>query len=328
MYEHHDAVLHAMREGLLVIDPQRRLVLANDEAQRLLGIDSSATGRRVSELPVTGALARLLQDGGQVEDEVHLAGERLVVVSQAPASAQGRSLGTVVTLRDRTELAALTDELGTVRSIAAALHGQAHEAANRLHTVITLIELGDEQAALAFASSLVERSQELTDRLFATVEDPALVALLLGKTGEAQERSIDLVVTDDTCLRTPPAGSEDLVTIVGNLVDNALDAVRDLPPPRSVQVRVVEDDAQLVVEVRDNGPGLSGEARRNMFQPGWSTKTRPTDGVGRGIGLALVHQVVRRLGGWITAHNDHGAVVTVTLPVRIPDVPDVAGIGR
>ena len=313
MYEAHDAVLHAVREGLVVLDEQRRLQLANDEATRLLGLPEECEGASVDELDLPAPLAELLRSGRTAEGEVHLTHDRVLLVEQAPAVRDGRVLGTVTTLRDTTELSAVTGELDSVRGLAEALTSQAHEAANRLHTVLTLVELGRVDEALELGVAELRASQELTDRVLAGVEEPVLAALLLGKAAVASERGIELVVTDDTALPRLVLEPRDLVTVVGNLVDNALDAALAAPPPRQVVVTVRVEDADLLVRVADSGAGLPDDQRALAFTRGWSTKP-DTSLHGRGLGLALVRQVVDRLGGTIDVSRERGAVFAVRLP--------------
>lgn len=323
LYEHHDAVLHAIREGLLVTDHDRRLLLANDEAVRLLGLPPDAERRHVSDLGLVGTLAAVLADGREVHDEIHLAGERVLAVNQTPAYRDGVRLGTVATLRDRTELQGLLGELDSVRGFAEALRASAHEAANRLHTVVTLIELGRGEEAVRFATAELAASQELADRLFASVGEPVLAALLFGKVAQAHERGVELVVTGDPLggAAGEPAGAadlpfeaRDLVTVVGNLVDNAIDAALAADPPRRVTVAISVQEATVVVRVADSGTGIAPEHRDDVLTPGWSTKAP-----GRGLGLALVGQVVARHGGTIDlGDGGPGAVVTVRLPLPSP----------
>jgi two-component system CitB family sensor kinase len=314
LYEHHDAVLHAMREGLLVLDTDRRLLLVNDEGARLLGLDPGAEGRPAAELEVPGSLGELLASGRSVQDEIHLTADAVVVVNQAPVTRRGRAFGTVVTLRDHTELQVLTGELDSVRGLAESLKSQAHESANRLHAVVTLIELGRPDAAVEFATAELAAAQRLADQLLAVVEEPVLVALLLGKAAEAQERGVELVVTDDTAVRATLIDPRDLVTMIGNLIDNAVDAALAAPPPRQITVTVRQDDTDLLVRVADTGPGLDPGRLEQAFTRGWSTKPagRPH---GRGLGLALVRQVVARHDGQVELANDGGAVFTIRLPL-------------
>jgi two-component system CitB family sensor kinase len=319
LYEHHDAVLHAMREGLLVLDRDRKLLLINDEGARLLGLGSDAEGRPVAEFRVPGGLDEILTSGRPVHDEIHLTTEAVVVVNQAPVTRRGRVFGTVVTLRDHTELQALTGELDSVRSLAELLKSQAHESANRLHAVVTLIELGRPEAAVEFATAELAAAQHLADQLLGVVEEPVLVALLLGKAAEAAERGVELIVTDDTVVGATLIDPRDLVTMVGNLIDNAIDATLSVPAPRRVTVTVRQDGTDLFVRLADTGPGLGEEQVEQAFRRGWSTK--PVAGLqrpqGRGLGLALVRQTVTRHDGRIEVANDGGAVFTIRLPLPV-----------
>ena len=318
MYEQHDAVLHAIREGLLVFDRQRRLTLINDEARRLLCFEGPIEGSTAEKMGVPGALGELLRSGDAAHDEIHLTDEAVLVVNQSETTRHGRRLGTVTTLRDHTELQLLSGELNSVRGFAESLRAQAHESANRLHTVITMIELGRTEDALAFATEELATTQQFADELRSAVEEPVLVALLLGKTAEANERGVELGVSGDTAVGQLPMQARDLVTLVGNLVDNAIEAALAAPPPRRVSVTIQHDDgACLQIRVADSGAGIDPERIEDAFARGWSTK--PSDRLhGRGLGLALVRQVIRRYGGSIDVTNDGGAVFTVRLRFDAP----------
>ncbi|MGW2672262.1 sensor histidine kinase [Streptomyces sp. NPDC001272] len=314
MYDYHQAALHGVREGLLLLDGRRRITLINDAGRELLGLSGEVIGTGADSLglpaPLTGAL---LADRPRV-DEVHLTAERVLVVNSAPVAGGGRR-GTVVTLRDHTELQALTGELDQERGFTQALRSQAHEAANRLHTVVSLIELGRAQEAVEFATAELELAQALTDEVVTGVGEPVLVALLLGKAAQAHERGIALHVTPDSGAieagpGLPPA--RDLVTVLGNLVDNALDALTGVPGGR-ITVTVRRDASALLLRVADNGPGLPLGV--DVFRRGWSGK-----GEGRGLGLALVRQVAHRHGGSVEAGAtpSGGAAFTARLPLPAP----------
>ena len=297
MYEYYDAVLHAVREGLLLLDREGRVQLVNDEARRLLRLPPDVQGRPVDALGLPTALGEALATGETRDDEIHLTADRIVVVSQKPARWAGRRLGTVVTLRDHTELRELVSELQTIKGFADSLHAQAHEAANQLHTVISLIELGRADEALEFASAELAVTQHLTDAVIAGIAVPELAALVVGKAAEAGERGVELEVAEGTFVPGGVADPRDLVTIVGNLLDNAIDAAEGAPAPRWVRFsgRVVDDALEL--RVTDSGPGLAAEDAERAFQRGWSTKDGAHDGMGRGLGLALVQRAAQRHGG-------------------------------
>ena len=225
MYEYYDAVLHAVREGLLLVDTEGRVQLVNDEAKRLLTLDATAVGRPVADLGFPPSLTRTVLATDSRPDEIHLVDDAVLVVNTAPASWQGREVGTVVTLRDHTEIQAVAGELDTVRGLAESLRSQNHEAANRLHTVVSLVELGRVEEAMQFATDELEVAQLLTDRVVGSVADPVVSALLLGKTAQAAERGVRLRITESTDVTGLPVEQRDVVTILGNLIDNAIDAV-------------------------------------------------------------------------------------------------------
>ena len=314
MYEYYDGVLHAVREGLVVVDRDHRVTLVNDEGRRLLGMPEDAPADRpLAELDLPAEAAALIASGRDTVDEPVLAGERVLVASQRQIRFEGRPLGTVLTLRDHTELRALTGELDSVRGLTAALQAQAHEAANRLHTVVTMVELGRTDEAVRLATAELSLAQQLTDQVVGAVAEPALAALLLGKSSQASERGVELTVDDRSRIDGEPVPNRDLLTVVGNLVDNALEAVAAAQRPRRVRVLVRQEPGEVLVQVTDNGPGLTAEQAAAVFRRGWSTKQEP----GHGVGLALVRQVAERYGGdcGIAPAEGGGAVFTIRLPV-------------
>jgi len=310
LYDHHDAVLHAIREGVVVVGCDGRLLLANAEARRLLDLDEEAIGHPVDQVVRDPSLLAALHGG---EEGLHVVGGRVLVSGQRTAEREGRKLATVTTLRDRTELEGLLRELTTVRGLADALRAQAHESANELHTVVGLVELGRYDDAIAFATRRIGVTQDEVDFIQQRVGDPALAALLLAKAAACRERGVQLALDDASELPGGAVPSEDLVTIVGNLVDNALDALAERHGGR-ISVRLGAAGDEVTVEVRDDGPGIPDEALARIFETGWSTKAG--DAVGRrGLSLALVGATAERLGGSVEAHNDGGAVFTVRVPV-------------
>ncbi|GAB88451.1 putative two-component histidine kinase [Gordonia rhizosphera NBRC 16068] len=307
MYEHHDAVLHAIREGVVVTEGGRA-VLANDEARRLLDdvgeADSTGDGVRLPEF---------LSGGDEpIVDHVYAEAGRTLMVSRSPVPGERGS--SVVTLRDRTELSEAMGELDSMRGFAEALRSQAHESANRLHTIVALIEMGRSEEAVRMATTDLEVSQDLIDRIDETIGEPAIGALLLGKIAQAAERGIALTVTDDS--RLPGDGATqalpvgEMITVLGNLIDNALDACD--PDDPWVEVTVVGDATTLSIVVADSGPGMDPDEFTRAQTRGYTTKAGG-DAAGRGLGLALVAQVVGRRHGTITAEQTYGSVITVTV---------------
>jgi two-component system CitB family sensor kinase len=317
LYDHHDAVLHAIREGVVVVGQDDRLRLANGEARRLLGLDDDAVGRPIAELVEDPALLAAMRGTSAAGEGLHVVGKRVLVTGQRPAERDGRQIATVTTLRDRTELEGLVRELATVRGLAEALRAQAHESANELHTVVGLVELGRHEDAIAFATRRMRVTQDEVDLIQQRVGDPALAALLLAKAAACRELGVHLALDGDSDLPAGTLPSEDLVTIVGNLIDNALDALDGQVGGR-IEVRLAAVGDRVVVQVRDDGPGIPVEALEHVFEAGWSTKPGTATGR-RGLGLALVSAAATRLGGRVEAANDGGAVLTVEVPVSSRD---------
>jgi two-component system, CitB family, sensor kinase len=299
MFEYYDAVLHAVREGLVLLDPAGRVQLVNDEARELLGLELGMVGQRVGELKLPEPMVDSVLGEGTVTDEIHLVGPRMLVVNKTPAVWSGRVVGSVITLRDHTDLQAISGELDSAKGLADTLRSQNHEAANRLHTVVSLIEMGRPDDAVEFATRELEVAQRLTDRVVTAVDEPVLAAVLLGKSAQAQERGIDFTVDPDSRVSDLAIEPSAVVTMVGNLVDNAMDAAAETEPPHRVAIRVVADRERFRLTVDDSGPGLSPAEAEQAFRRGWSTKGTTGD-LGRGIGLALVVQAVRSHRGTIS----------------------------
>ena len=314
LYDHHDAVLHAIREGVVVVGEDDRLLLANAEARRLLRLDDDALGRQIGELIEDPSLRAAMRGSSAAGEGLHVVGGRVLVTGQRPAERDGRQIATVTTLRDRTELEGLVRELATVRGLADALRAQAHESANELHTVVGLVELGRYEDAIAFATRRIGVTQDEVDLVQQRIGDPALAALLLAKAAACRERGVQLALDRDSHLPADLVPSEDLVTIVGNLIDNALDALAGGAGGR-IDVRLAAEGDRVRLEVRDDGPGIPAEALDHVFEAGWTTKPGTATGR-RGLGLALVHTAACRLGGRVEAANDGGAVLTVEVPAR------------
>ncbi|MGW3519106.1 sensor histidine kinase [Streptomyces hydrogenans] len=316
MHDYHEAALHAVREGLVMLDGRRRIALINDGARELLGLDEGVVGRSAAELGLPAPLTGALLSSEPRVDETHLTEDRVLVVNTRPVVG-GERRGTVVTLRDRTELQSLSGELDSQRGFTEALRSQAHEAANRLHTVVSLIELGRVGEAVEFATAELELAQALTDRVVGAVGEPVLAALLLGKAAQANERGVELVLTEDSRIDDgllPPAlEPRDLVTVLGNLVDNAVEAAGGTPQARvTVTVAARAGDGELLLRVDDSGPGVRPADRAAVLGRGWSTR-----GPGRGLGLALVQQAVTRAAGTLTLAEtpEGGARFTVRVPL-------------
>ncbi len=360
--EHREAMLYGIAEGVIALDPQHRLTLANDMGRRLLDLPEDCVGRSLTELGIEGRLRDVLAgdgdahgngDGGGMgegdriragdrygaagerddehgepgeRDEVVVRRGRVLVMNRMTVVKDGRPLGSVTTLRDRTELARLEREIGSFRSSSELLRAQAHEFANQLHTISGLIQIGEQDEVVRYIRALNQRRQSLDVTLSLRVRDTAVAALLMAKSSLAAERKVSLRISHGTALdRLTPEDAADVATVVGNLVDNAVDAAsvaavarapdgHAYPDEAWVEVELRQDASSVEIVVRDSGPGVAPELAREVFSHGFTTKAAQEGG--RGIGLALTRLVCERHGGEISVTNTpDGAMFTARMTV-------------
>lgn len=310
-----EAMLHGIREGVVALDRTGRIRLLNDEAQRLLGIGEEAVGHSPDLALGAGRTADVLAGRVTGTDLLTVRGRRVLVANRMPTD----DGGAVATLRDRTELDRLGRELDSTRGLIDALRAQDHEHANRMHTLLGLLELEMYDDAVEFVGEVVGDHRATSEQVTEKIRDPLLAALLVGKATVAAERGVALWVSDGTRLPDRLIDPRGLVTVVGNLVDNALDAVAGTPHAR-VEVELRAEGRTAVLVVRDTGPGIPPEHRELIFTEGWSTKEPPAHRE-RGIGLPLVRRLAERQGGSanVGEANGGGAEFTVVLPEALTE---------
>lgn len=317
LLETRDAMIHGISEGMVAVDAHHRIVLLNDEAKRLLDLDDDATGRPAAAV-MEPALARLLTDPADT-DETVLSGERVLLARTSDALVDGVRVGRVMILRDRTELYQLLTDLDGERDATQALRAQAHEFANRMHTISGLLELGRTEQAVDFISRSGHGGSLVSGSIAPGIEDPDAASLLMTKSTIAAEKGITLSIDDTSTLEAD--GTTDVVTILGILIDNALEAAAD-GGRGLVAVHLETTDDGVRITVSDDGPGVPPEDVAGIFSSGYSTKDGGRTGT-RGFGLALVERIARRRSGHVVVDDAElgGAEFTVWLAPSLADVP-------
>ncbi len=307
LLETRDAMIHGIGEGVVAVDEQGRIAVLNDEAKRLLDLGDDAQGELARDV-LEPALDRMFGAAGDT-DETVLVGERVLLARASDAVVDGRRVGSVLILRDRTELHQLLLDLDGARDVTQALRSQAHEFANKMHVISGLLELGHTNQAVDFISRSGHGGSVVAGEQSPGVTDPDVASLLMAKSTICAEKGISLIVEEGSTLN--PDGTTDPVTVLGNLIDNAVEAIGS---NGVIQVRLQADAHGCSISVADNGPGIPEELQDLIFTSGFSTKESAGAG-SRGFGLALVQRVAQRRGGAVIIEESElgGAEITVTL---------------
>ncbi|UNC02108.1 Spo0B domain-containing protein [Mycolicibacterium boenickei] len=314
--DHREALLHSIREGVVAVNNEGIITVINDSASDLLGIGADAVGRRADQVGLEPAVVTFLlsREGTRADesDVVITTRTRVLALNRRAARSQGQRIGTVTTMRDSTELAALQAQLSSHRSVTDTLRAQTHEFSNQLHTISGLVQLGEFDAVRNLVGTLTRRRAEINEAVTQHVSDAAVAALLIAKTSLAAESGVTLALTDDSHLSAlDPALATDVITLLGNLIDNAVDVSVGSAAAR-VSVRI-DDSMGLLLAVSDSGPGVPEHLRESIFSRGVTSKAQVPGG--RGIGLALVRLVTAQHGGdvEVTDAPGGGALFVVRL---------------
>ena len=292
-----EAVLHGIGEGVLATDTEGNTTFVNDEASRLLEIGSAA-GHPVDEIGLTPRVLEVLRSCDPAPT-LATVGDRVLVVSARPVSREGSELGTVLIVRDRTDIESLTRQLDAVQVMSTVLRAQRHEFANRLHLLNGLLNSGHADEASKYLGELLG-SGPLGSALpgIDAIRDTYLQALLAAKAAGVREAGVTLQIGENTWVPGRLTLPVDVTTVLGNLVDNAIDAARTgSSPAKLVEVELLQQNSTLHITVADSGDGVPPELVDDIFTEGLSTKPDSDVPGGRGIGLTLSRQIARSLGG-------------------------------
>ncbi len=306
----HAAVLGGVRDGVIAIDRVGRVTVCNPEAMRLLG-DEVRLGEPLARSGAPAVVEALFAARQAPAGALRVIREQVVLATRLPVQREGQDLGMVLILRDRSDLDELGRELEATRALTDALRAQAHEYTNRLHALSGMLHLGHVEEAQSYLEELHGSVSH-----GAGVEDPYLAGLLAAKLAAASEAGVRLRVGDPTWVPGRLRQPLDVVTVVGNLVDNAIRAARDgKRRPAWAEVTLVSDEEDLVVHVVDSGDGVTPGQVESVFTSGFTTRDVEPDQ--HGLGLGLARQTARHHGGDVTlvhpGDDQQGAVFTARM---------------
>ncbi|WP_139491947.1 ATP-binding protein [Brevibacillus dissolubilis] len=322
LYEEKQTILESVREGILAINKEGRITMANQTVIEMLGLptDQNVTGLHVSDFLGSVRLLDVLKTGqAEFDQEVIYSGNHLIV-NRVPIFDRNRHIiGAVSSLRYKSELYRVLEELSHVKEYAEALRAQTHEYSNKLYLISGLIQLESYQEAIEFITRESDVHLNHTRFIMREIPDPLIGGLFIGKLNRANELKVELTLDQESSFRDIPASidRDALITIIGNLIDNAMEAV--LAPgavAKHVHVFVTDIGEDLIIEVEDSGCGIPDEYADKLFEVGFSTKTAPN----HGFGLSLIRHAVEQLQGYITYGPNPGGGTIFT--VAIPKNPD------
>ncbi len=317
LFTERTAVLESVREGIIAIDSQGTITLVNQAALKNLGYTQAEAlvGQRIDSVLRTTGMREVLATGAPILDREVALRDHEMIFNMLPIFSKGTVEGVVSTFRRKDEIDLLAKELSHVREYSEMLRSQTHEYSNKLHTLAGLIQLGSYSEALELVALETSGYQRIIHFISSAVPDAVVSAIILGKFNRAQELKVSFTVDEESSLNDIPGhiGREKIITILGNLLDNALEAAleqRDRPP--EVRLSMTDLGNDIIIEVEDSGPGIPEGAEERIFERGITSKKPPHSG----IGLLLVRDALDELEGHLTIGSSEmgGALFTVAIP--------------
>lgn len=307
-------ILQSTFEGIIALDHDGKITLINKEAQKMLPSNIEIIGQPTEIFLGNLRIKEVLKTGQAIFNQQQVIGESVVVLNCVPIKTKNRILGAVITLRDLTEFQKVAEELVEVKNYTQALRAQSHEFRNKLQSISGLIQLGKYETALTLLHEVSVAHQDLISQLANSFSNSAVAGILLGKYDRAKEINIRLEIDRSSFIpKNVFIPDNDMVCIVGNLIENAFEALQETSTqPKLVKVKIYPVRQYLRIAVIDNGPGIPKPIRSQIFQRGFTTKK----GMNKGIGLNLVKQIVANLRGSIKLRSNRTTIFIVKLPLK------------
>lgn len=316
LYNEKMGIIDAIYEGLIAVDARGKITIINDSAISILHYENKIDkneliGKNIEDVLPTTRLNAILETGKSEYEMEQRINNTVILTNRLPILDRGRIVGAIATFRDKTELTRLAEELTGVKKMAWSLRAQNHEFMNKLHTISGLIQLEEYEEALQFISDVARNRSLISSILTERIKDPALSAILLSKYNKAEESRVSFLIDEGSALSRLPVhmAPADIVSVVGNLIENSLDEVKNDGTGR-ITVRISQGDDILNISVRDNGPGVPSELLDKIYEQGFTTKEGQ-----RGHGMYVVKKIVEDAGGAIRYRTDNGAVWDIEIPM-------------
>ncbi len=317
LLEERESLINSIGEGIIAIDRTKKIRVINKHAARILGVSEEIIGYSIESVIPHSKLPLVLNTDKAEYHQMMVLNNTIVMTNRLPIIVKGKTIGAVATFQDRTEMVHLAEELTGIKKFSDTLRAQNHEYMNKLHTIAGLIQLERHEDALDLIYSYTDSQEELTTFLMKNIKSYSLNGLILGKISHAKELGIELKLDQESFVPFIPKflNIQDLIIIVGNLIENALDAVSAKQEgEKCVYLKMRYGDDSLNILVKDSGIGMTEETKAKIFKQGFTTK-----GIkGHGIGLTLIRQYVIAYNGNIRVVSEvgMGTAFTVTIPIK------------
>ena len=320
MLQERNIILDSVREGVITIDDKGMITLVNIEAENLLKdasiVDTDVlVGKHIKDVLKNIQFDSILNEGRIITNAGVKLGDTLFIITSVPLILNDKIIGAVFTFRKKSVVEELANQLTGFKNYSTALRAQTHEFMNKMHVIMGLIEMKAYDELKTFTKEVAYNRQSEVSYIVTRMKDITLAGFILGKISRSRELDIDFSLSDESELRNEleVPSVHDLVLIVGNIVENAFDALANFDGERIVSLSILDFDKEIVITVEDSGPGMDEEALKNIFTRGYSSK-----GKGHGYGLYLVKQSIDNLEGSIDVESaeGEGTTFTVRLPIK------------
>lgn len=320
MLQERNIILDSVREGVITIDDKGMITLVNIEAENLLKdasiVDTDVlVGKHIKDVLKNIQFDSILNEGRIITNAGVKLGDTLFIITSVPLMLNDKIIGAVFTFRKKSVVEELANQLTGFKNYSTALRAQTHEFMNKMHVIMGLIEMKAYDELKTFTKEVAYNRQSEVSYIVTRMKDITLAGFILGKISRSRELDIDFSLSDESELRNEleVPSVHDLVLIVGNIVENAFDALANFDGERIVSLSILDFDKEIVITVEDSGPGMDEESLKNIFTRGYSSK-----GKGHGYGLYLVKQSIDNLEGSIDVESveGEGTTFTVRLPIK------------
>ncbi len=315
LYRERNAILFSIKEGIIAIDKNGNITMMNNSAKKMLHLSDEYLHSRIEAVIPVIDMMSVLKSGVPINNEEVILKGKVFIVNCTAVFDGKEIVGVVSTFRDKTDLIYMIDTISEIKQYSEGLRAQTHEYTNKLYVLSGFLQLQNYEDAVEMIQQESKINANQNKILFEQIKDTKLQAILLGKISKASEQKINFIIDYNSEVEHIPnhIGILQLITIVGNLIDNAYEAVAD-QTEREVTFFAMDVGLDLIIEVSDNGPGILEENLENIFKKGFSTKERD----GRGYGLANVKETVEELNGTIQVENSKtgGTIFTIYIPTK------------